>query len=149
MIAIVTESGKLYARNKDLYDQMSHAFRDGEAKSCYQIKVADNFKVTQVFCLFKNTALWINGEKEDGSGKNTYVVYEPSTEIGFKVDPKKKKQIWPIAWPKKWIKGKEGVQIKRLLANFEHFAAVDSLDNIWVWGEGCPPDNDEGELFAD
>ena len=54
----------------------------------------------------KSNAIFINVEKEDGSGKNTFAVGNVNAHIPAKRGkvPQQMNRILPIFWPRDWYK---------------------------------------------
>ena len=74
LIAVVTESGKCYARGAELYETLKYNSRHGEAKDCFEVKIIEgknNWLARKVFLCQKQTLMIISVEdKTNGKWTN-------------------------------------------------------------------------------
>ena len=150
LLAIVTESGRCYARGAELYESLKYNNRTPGENGCFEIKMTDgrqNFLAKKVFLNNKQTLVWISAEDTSnhkwttlGAGDQDAfhgINYKGNAELGKQKPLKKLNTIEKI----------DNCFFTKIVTTKYLVFAIDSEKNLWLWGYPHDSDDEEKSMF--
>ena len=129
-VAVVTESGKLYASGYTFYRAFSSCRfnRQHDEDYPYELRLPEGYrKAFKVFGQEKRNNIWVNATDADGNMRTLGAGESEFMNARGRSDNNEKDRFKPIAVP-------EGTYMTQISCQGDSIFAVDQDANLWVWG---------------